>query len=149
MSIETRLAGVSRVFLDTAVVIYYVQSHPLYRDLLAPLFRKLDDGSITAVISPVTLAECLVFPIRQSDEAGRRQFEEVLSEGQGVLFAPLDREAAVRAAELRAQLNMKLPDAIQVAIAELAACEAVVTNDDQFKRVLSLDVIVLKDLLPG
>ena len=149
MSIETRLAGISRVFLDTAVVIYYVQSHPRYLELLAPLFRRLDEGSITAVISPVTLAECLVFPIRQSDDAGKRHFEAVLSEGRGVLFSPLDREAAVRAAELRAQLNMKLPDAIQVAIAELAACEAVVTNDDLFKRVQSLDVIVLKDLLPG
>ena len=147
MSLSDSLSGLKRVFLDTATVIYFVQAHPEYRELLAPLFQRLDEGTITAVISPVTLAECLVFPMRQVDREGIERVELVLSEGPGVVFVPVDRAVARRAAEFRANLNLKLPDAFQVAIAELAACEAIITNDDQLRRVTTLEVIVLKDLL--
>jgi predicted nucleic acid-binding protein len=52
-----------------------------------------------------------------------------------------------QAAQLRAQYNLKTPDAIHAATAMEVGCAQFITNDDGFRRVLSLPVVVLKDLL--
>ena len=64
MKIAERLQTVTRVFLDTAPVIYYVEANPRYHPIVEVIFDRLDYGALTAVTSPVTLAECLVFPHR-------------------------------------------------------------------------------------
>ncbi len=60
MNIEEALQDVHRLFLDTAPVIYYVERHPAYFNRVSPIFDRIDSGLLTAVTSPVTLAECLV-----------------------------------------------------------------------------------------
>lgn len=50
--------------LDTAPVIYYVEKHPTYLELVTPVFNRIDAALLTAITSPVTLAECLVAPYR-------------------------------------------------------------------------------------
>ncbi len=64
MNIADALAPGSRLFLDSAPVIYYVERHPHYLSLVDVLFDALDDETIEAVTSPVTLAECLILPLR-------------------------------------------------------------------------------------
>jgi len=137
-----RLRSVTRLFLDTAPVIYYVEEDPQYLPLVESIFDRLDDGSLCGVTSPVTLAECLVMPYRLDQENVRRAFIEVLTAGN-TLFVPLDRQAAEKAAELRARYNLTLTDALQVAPALSAGCDAFLTNDATLRRVSELDVIVL------
>jgi hypothetical protein len=63
MRISDALAGVSRLFLDTAPVIYFVERNPQFVDFVDPIFERLE-VDITAVASPITLSECLVGAIR-------------------------------------------------------------------------------------
>ncbi len=42
--------------------------------------------------------------------------------------------------------NLKLPDALQIAVALQANCDALLTNDLVLKRVTELPIIVLSEL---
>ncbi|MBN1955882.1 MAG: PIN domain-containing protein [Anaerolineae bacterium] len=140
-----RLQAVTRLLLDTAPVVYYVEENARYLPLVAGLFDRLDDGAFVGVISPVTLAECLVMPYCLDRPAVRQILVEVLS-GGNTLFVPIDEAIADRAAELRAHYNLTLTDAFQIAAALAAGCEAFLTNDATLERVVELDVIVLDQI---
>jgi predicted nucleic acid-binding protein len=58
----------------------------------------------------------------------------------------LSTAAAERAADLRARYRLLTPDALQIAVALEAGCEAFLTNDLMLKRVTELRVLVLDEL---
>jgi hypothetical protein len=60
MSIDTALMGVTRIFLDSAPVIYLVERNPARLILMMEIFRRVAAGMPVAYTSPVTLAECLI-----------------------------------------------------------------------------------------
>ena len=64
MSLERILSGMSTIFLDSAPVIYFVERKQPYFEQLVPVFKQLDDGLLTAVTSPITLAECIFYPYK-------------------------------------------------------------------------------------
>jgi len=146
MTLAERLQSVTRVLLDSAPVIYYVEKHPRYVDIVQAVFDGLDLGVLSAVTSPVTLAECLVFPYRLGQVGLVREFTDLIIHGSSTDFIAIDQETAAAAANLRARYNVSLPDAFQIAIALAADCDALLTNDAALKRVTELDVIVLDDL---
>lgn len=86
--IHEALQGVTRLFLDTAPVIYYVEKHPAYLDLVTPIFRHIDSEVLVAVTSPVTLAECLVMPCRLGLTKLQQDFTDLIVYGQSTIFAP-------------------------------------------------------------
>jgi len=71
-----------------------------------------------------------------------------LSNTRNVQLIPVSSAIAQAAATIRATYNLRTPDAIQIATAIEAGASFFVTNDPIFKRVPSIDVIVLDELLP-
>lgn len=65
MKISERLRSVTRLFLDTAPVIYLVENNPRYVETTRIVFDSIDNGVLVAITSPVTLAECLTLPYRR------------------------------------------------------------------------------------
>jgi len=59
---------------------------------------------------------------------------------------PIDIKTAASAADLRARYNLRTPDALQVATALAAGCDAFLTNDSDMQRVSELRVLVLDQL---
>lgn len=110
MTIEESLRGVTRLFLDSAPVIYAVEAHPRY----SPMMRDILDR--------ILRQERIIF------ESG---FEEGI---------------ALQAAQLRARYNLQLLDAFQLALALAVNCEAFLTNDAIFRRVLETRVVLLDDV---
>ncbi|MEP7294186.1 MAG: PIN domain-containing protein [Chloroflexota bacterium] len=53
---------------------------------------------------------------------------------------------ASRAAQLRAQYNLKTPDALQAAAALEMGCNAFLTNDAGLKRVSGISVLMIDEL---
>ncbi len=146
MTLADAFDGVARLFLDTAPVIYYVERNPAYLDIVQAAFRYIDQGMLSAVTSSVTLAECLVYPIRQQDTALQQDFVDLVTAGNNTQFIVIDQSIAQTAAELRARYNLLLPDAFQAAAALVAGCDALLTNDRGFQRVTELKILVLDDL---
>lgn len=104
-------------------------------------------GSILAVCSAVTLAECRVAPLRLNDRDTYREFVDAILNARNTIFVPIDAEVAQRAAELRVQYNLTLTDAFQVAAALSANCDVFLTNDRDLKRVNEITVLVLSDFV--
>lgn len=146
MKFAEALQGITHLFLDTAPVIYYVEEHPLFLATVTPIFDRIDSGLLIAVTSPVTLAECLVAPYRLSLIKLQQDFFDLIVHGRYTTFMPLDHEIARQAAELRARYNVTLPDALQIAAALSAGCEAFLTNDGNLDRVKELRVLVVGEL---
>ena len=135
----TRLLG-RTVYLDSNVFIYAVERVTPYADALRPLFQSVRDGETRAVTSEITLAETLVKPLRQRDAELRVEFESALA-GPGLTVVPVSRAVLVQAARLRAAMRMKLPDAVHAATAQLAGCDALLTNDTGIGAVPGVEVV--------
>jgi predicted nucleic acid-binding protein len=119
------LRDVQRLFLDTAPVIYFVEDNPVYRQRVQAVFELVDAGTLEVVTSPITLSECLVHPFRFQQTEAIDQFRELLLNGPNVTFVVIDqfcRKPATACAVPDA-------DALQVATALAAGCDALLTND--------------------
>lgn len=138
--------GVSRLFLDTAPVIYYVEQNPVYQEKVDYIFDQIDQGNLIAVTSPITVAECLVFPNRTNDRRLQQDFIDLLVTGAYTQFVTIGKEAGIKAASLRAQYNLSLMDALQIAVALLSSCDAFLTNDLQLRRVSDMRILVMETL---
>jgi predicted nucleic acid-binding protein len=146
MKVRDAFQGVARVFFDTSPVVYYVESVPAFFDVARVAFDLILTGQIQGVVSPVTLAECVTLPIRLGQVELRQRFTDFLTSTDGILMVDIDAAVGQRAAELRGRYGLKLPDALQVAVAISAGCEAFLTNDVALKRVTELRVLPLVEL---
>lgn len=145
MKLAKQLDKIGVIFLDTAPVIYFVEQNPEFSPKVQEIFERLDDGNLTAVVSPITLAECLVLPYKQKNSDIAQIFTELLANSENVLFYPIDEVIADKAADLRARYNLTLTDAFQLAIAIQAECDAFLTNDVDLKRVKEIPILVLSE----
>lgn len=145
MKLVEQLESVRQIFLDTAPVIYFVEKNPDYLEKSQAIFSRLDEGKFTAVVSPITLSECLVVPYRLEKAEVAQIFTDLLVNSESVLFYPIDEITADKAADLRARYNLTLTDAFQLAIAIQAECDAFLTNDIDLKRVTEIPVIILSE----
>lgn len=146
MKLETAFEQVSRVFLDTAPVIYYVEKNPTYFELTTAIFDGIDDNRWHAITSPVTLAEALVIPCQQNLTQLQRDFTDLIVSGNNTTCFLIDWETGREAAKLRAKYNLTLIDAIQISVALEADCDVILTNDARLKRVTEINVLLLADL---
>jgi predicted nucleic acid-binding protein len=146
LTLPDSLIAITRLFLDSAPVVYYVEQQPLFSPLLEGTFQAIETGIITAVTSPITLAECLVIPYRLGLTQLQQDFTDLICEGEHTEFIGIDRAIAQTASELRAKYNLSLTDALQVSSALAANCQAILTNDTGFRRVAEIPVILVADL---
>lgn len=143
MKVSDALQGLTKIFLDTAPVVYYIEANPGFTAVVDAVFTQLDQGQFQAVVSPVTLAECLVFPRRLGQVQLEQAFVEFLTNTEGIEFVVLDATIGQIAADFRVRYNLKLPDALQVATAISAGCDSFLTNDGQLQRVTELQILVI------
>ena len=146
VKISERLRTATRLFLDTPPIVYYVEKDPRYLSRVDTVFDQLDAGRFSAVTCPITLAECLVVPLRKGQKNLQAAFTDLVVNGNNVAFVALDDEIGCQAADLRARYNLSLTDSFQAAAALSAKCDAFLTNDPLFKRVNELNVIVLDEM---
>ena len=134
------------VGLDTAPLIFYIEEHESYGPVLDPFFEAVRDGDVRVVTSTVTLLEVLVHPLKHDDEPLAQKYNDILLSSPNIETIPVTPATAQTAAELRAQQNLKTPDAIHLATAINHHAAAFLTNDRDFGTVASLEVIKVRDL---
>jgi predicted nucleic acid-binding protein len=142
MKIEQALEGVRTLFLDTAPIIYYIQRNVEYFSLVQPIFEKLSNRDLQAVISPITVMECLHKPCQDGMVDLQEYFTDILLD-EAVIFTATDRSVMLKAIEVRVTYNLKLADAIQVATAITSNCDAFLTGDARLGSIREIRAIVL------
>lgn len=136
------------VYLDANSIIYSVERIEPYRSVLQPLWEAAKAGRIKIATSDLTLLEVLVVPLRTGNRILEAGFRALLQHSSDVQLIAITHEVLTHAASLRANMNIKTPDAIHAATALLAGCVLFVTNDGAFRRVPGLPVTLLSEALP-
>lgn len=136
----------TQVYLDTNIWIYALEGYPAFVQNLTKLFQSVEQGNLSVVTSELSLAEALVKPFKNQDLAQQKTYKQFISNSQNLTVIPVSRQVLIEAAQLRASINIKLPDAIHAATALLTQCSTFLTNDQRFQNVPGLTVILLSQI---
>ena len=128
----------SLVLMDSAPIIYFLESHREYAYRFRPLFEAHAAGRLRFAVSTIAVAEVLTGPMQAKDDVLARRYRVILESWNPIA---LDVDIAENAARLRASLRLKLADAVQVASALAVNAAALVTHDRDFSRVRGLRII--------
>ena len=143
--LEQDLATHAIIGVDTAPFIYLWERHPRYFTLSETLFRHLKKPQAQGITSIITLIEACVHPQRQGRLDLVQAYERALLRSQQVRTLPVDAALARRAVALRAQYDIHVPDALQIAAAMEAGATAFVTNDRRLTKVQEIRVLLFDD----
>ncbi|MEK7793553.1 MAG: PIN domain-containing protein [Candidatus Hydrogenedentota bacterium] len=139
------LAG-GRVYLDSNVFIYALEGAAPWARIARELFLQMEAHEFAAVSSELSLAECIVGPLRLGQADGVVTYERALTSRPGFSIMPVDRTVIREAARLRSEIPaLRLPDAIHAATAKLSGCDFFVTNDKHLGALPSVRVILMSE----
>jgi predicted nucleic acid-binding protein len=135
------------IYLDSDILIYSVETHAVYWPVLQPLWQAARQGSFAIVSSDLALMETLIGPMRSGDAILEKAYEQVLHSPE-VRLLPISQDVLREAARLRATISgLRTPDALHAATGLLSNCNMFLTNDIGFRRVPSLPVVILDEVL--
>lgn len=143
----TIIKAFKTIGLDTQVFIYHFQENATYLPLTQAIFEAIETGEVKASTSVITLMEILVKPKREGNARAVEEYKFALQTFPNLKLKSVDQAVAEKAAEIRATLNLRPPDAIQLASAITENAEAFITNDDRLKRATKeIQVMVLSSV---
>ncbi len=132
---------------DTNALIYLVDRVSPYYEWLDPLFLSVQSGELEALFSVITEAEVRVGPLREGLDEKLDRLSAFFGHSS-IRVIETNREIARSAAEVRAETNLALPDAIIVATAIAAECDALVGNDRNCaRRVKAIPYVYLDEAI--
>ena len=135
------------VYVDANVLIYRVEMIEPYLTASMPLWDALDANQQDVVTSELSVLEVLVKPLRLADFVLEGLFTGTLYSTPGLACVPITQSILRMAAQIRADVGLKTPDAIHAATALEMGCVLFVTNDSAFRRVPGLNVAVLNEVI--
>lgn len=141
--------GTGKVYLDTNIWIYTLENYVQYAEALRALWQALDQGTLTAVTSELTLAEVLVKPMQRDAAEQQAICGQFIRSTDHLSVMPVSRSILMEAAQVRAKTQLKLPDAIHAATALSANCTTFLTNDRQFQKLTDIPVVPLSEVISG
>lgn len=129
-----------RIYVDTNFFIYFLAGHAPYAAALAPLFAACGEREILGVTGDAVVAELLVKPLRLQDQHALAQIKQLFEAEPYFERVPHDYACFVQAAHLRAEHGLKMLDALHYATALRSGCSAMLSNDQAFGKVGTLQV---------
>lgn len=136
-----------RIALDTSIFIYHLEDSPRYSELANEVFAWLERPGHAASTSTITLTELLVQPYRTLERPRVAAIRRLLITFHNLEWIAPDLALADMAARIRADYRLQTADAIQAATAIESGATLLVTNDCVFRRIPSLELAMLDDLL--
>jgi predicted nucleic acid-binding protein len=136
-----------RVLIDTSVWIYHLESHAKFGAPAARIIENLEAGAFTGIASELTLLELTVRPLQLGRQDIADEYELLLGHFPNLELHPISREILLAAASLRARIRLRTPDAIQSATGLSAGATLAVTNDEAWRAVPAIEVLILSDLM--
>ncbi len=131
-----------RVCLDTNVFLS-VKNKEDDHEYCEKIINFIESNRIDGVLSTIVLIEVLVGFYQNSENSEADRFSSNAALNFDVI--PVNFEIAQKAAQLRAQHNIKLPDAIISASTIISKSEFFITNDKTLLKKLDIKKITPKD----
>jgi predicted nucleic acid-binding protein len=140
LSIWDQVPDGATVLIDTNPIVYVLEGSQL-ASAFRPLFAAVDAGRIRAMVTPITVAEVVTGPLKRGKEALAVRYRQTIKENVGWAIRDIDADIAVLAARLRLRHGLRLPDAIQLAVALEGGCYALATHDRDFRKVREVRIL--------
>lgn len=134
------------IFLDSSVWCEYVFENDSFEDAGDVIDRATSEGGIVA---STVLAEVSYVVGRESDRETANRAVRAIRRFEEIRTLPVTDEVALRGAELRAkyyergECEMSYADAIHLAVASMADCDALYTGDSDFENVDEIRTVVI------
>jgi predicted nucleic acid-binding protein len=135
----------SKLFIDTAPVIYLVEKNPKFFDQVSYFFVESIKEEKSLVTSILMLSEVAIKPYKTSKSELLTKFERTIKS----LFQiyTITWEVADLSAKLRAKYpSLKAVDSLQLATSIIYKFECFITNDRRLKAIREIPVKIIKDL---
>jgi predicted nucleic acid-binding protein len=139
-------------FLDASAVIYGVEGDSEWAEALKRELGRLaaaEEASaegLQLAISRLSWLECRVGPLRRRDASALARFDAFFQHAD-LQWVELSEAVVERATLLRAEHNLRTPDALQAASClQLGSGAVMVTGDVGFQRVPALRLALLTSL---
>ena len=135
------------MFWDTMLFVYLIEDHPQFGDKVRKLLALCEEHGHSIATSTFTLGELLVAPRKTRNTDLDRVFRETL-QPPAITLLPFGTGAADHYPDIRANLNVRAADALQLACAADKGVNVFVTNDERLvgKKVRGIDFIVGLDV---
>lgn len=143
--LDQDLAAHTLIAVDTAPFIYFWEHHSRYFHLSEQLLQYLNDPQVQGVTSVITLIEACILPQRAGRQDLVQAYERALLYSQQIRTLPIHVAIARQAILLRAQYNIHVPDALQIATGIEAGASLFVTNDRRLTAVEGIEILLLDD----
>ncbi len=146
MKIADALENITLLAFDTAPLIYFIERNANYLERMRNIMQQVNAGQPNGLVSVLVLSEILVYPMKTNDLELAQKYETMLINSENFSLIIVNHDVAKKAAELRAQYNLKTPDALHLATAIVSGADAFLTNDNGFKRVAAIKILILDEL---
>ena len=135
-SLLEALGNPGSIVIDTSVLIAYLDGGEDFSPAATFLLDQLvAGGSHPAIVSAVTVTECMVRPFRAGPSAVSTA-ATFLGHFPNLRVRPIDHEVAMEAARVRALTGLRTPDALVIATALVEGIATIVTGDKQWERAI-------------
>ena len=133
-----------KVNLDTNIFIAVKNKESEY-EYCEKIIDSIEDNQIEGVMSTIVLAEILVgfYQNAENEEADRFSSSAILNYD----LISVNQDLAQKAAQIRAQYNIKLPDAIISASSIITGADFLITNDTTLQKKLNIEKITPKEFV--
>lgn len=131
-----------RIFLDACIIIYWVEAaEPFYSQFIATLRNVAErHPNHVLTISRLSFLECLVKPRREKDMVTLKTYQDFF-ESPALSIIEIDHHVIDMAITLRADYNIRTPDAIQMACClSTGETHLFLTNDMKLAKIPTLNV---------
>jgi uncharacterized protein len=130
------------IFLDSNVVIYAIETTSTFHARARTHLGTLRAAGHTFAVSDLVRLECRVRPIRNGDSILLAEFDAIFA-ASDVQVLPLTAAVCDRVTLIRAALNFKTPDSLQLAAAIVHSCDRFLTADARLNACTDIPVDVL------
>lgn len=130
-----------KLYLDSVVAIYLVEQPTGFGPIAGRAIARLLPTALIG--TDLVKMECLIHPRRLNDSIRESDFVRFFQQNY-LPFQTIDAVQFERATDLRAKYaRLKTPDALHLAAAIAAGCDAFVTNDIRLRIVTEIRIEVI------
>jgi predicted nucleic acid-binding protein len=140
----TSLAG-STLYLDSNVLIYALESRSVWNESATRLLKQGSRGRCVMMTGDAAMAEVLVGVHRAPQPTGVEEVQALFASPL-VTVASHSHEAFRAAALIRGTVGGQLIDALHLATAIEAGCDAVISHDARMPHLPQMPVLRLDEL---
>lgn len=143
---SSRLDETTRLYLDSNIIIYYVQGDSDRQRQVDALLTEALSRDIELIANEIVVCECLYGAYRLGQPSVETAYRSLFFDSGLIAVVPADFRLLDAAARIGAAKGLKLLDASHYCSAIDFGCECLVTNDMKFVSDEALRIIQLSDM---